>query len=76
GISYEMIRFSAAHKDHPLVRVLTAPSLALQRLTTRPPSDDMVEVAIAALEPILAAEGLAERGPAPGAAIAQEASCG
>jgi len=60
GISYEMIRFSAAHKENPLVRALIAPSLALQRLTTREPSDDMVEVAVAALKPVLEAEGLRE----------------
>ncbi|MBC7223331.1 MAG: DUF1385 domain-containing protein, partial [Anaerolineae bacterium] len=57
GISYEMIRFSARHKGNPLVRALVAPSLALQRLTTREPTDDMVEVALAALRPVLCAEG-------------------
>lgn len=57
GVSYEMIRFSARHKENPLVRALAGPSLALQRLTTREPTDDMVEVAIAALQPVLRAEG-------------------
>lgn len=60
GISYEMIRFSTRHKENPLVRALVAPSLALQRLTTREPTDDMVEVAIAALKPVLQAEGMLE----------------
>jgi len=57
GLSYEMIRFSARHKANPLIRALAGPSLALQRLTTREPTDDMVEVAIAALQPVLQAEG-------------------
>ena len=64
GISYEMIRFSARYKHNPVVRALAAPSLALQRLTTREPSDDMVEVALAALKPVLEADGLWEPGGA------------
>ncbi|MGQ9568750.1 MAG: DUF1385 domain-containing protein [Anaerolineae bacterium] len=64
GLSYEMIRFSARHKANPLVRALAGPSLALQRLTTREPSDDMVEVAIAALRPVLQAEARFPGGPA------------
>ena len=50
GISYEIIRFSGAHSRHPLVRVITAPSLALQALTTRKPEDSQIEVAIHAMK--------------------------
>ncbi|NPA26256.1 MAG: DUF1385 domain-containing protein, partial [Chloroflexi bacterium] len=39
GLAYEYLRFTAAHMDHPLVRVLVQPNLWLQKLTTRPPSD-------------------------------------
>jgi len=61
GISYEWLKFSAAHHDHPLIRWLTAPGLALQRFSTREPSDDMVEVAIVALRDVIAADaGLGE----------------
>lgn len=58
GIAYEIIRFSAAHAEQPLMRLLIAPGLALQKLTTREPDDGMIEAAIAALEPVLAADGI------------------
>lgn len=48
GLAYEYIRWTANHIDHPWVRWIVAPNLALQRLTTREPSLDMLEVAIAA----------------------------
>jgi len=57
GIAYEVIRFSARHQAHPLTRLLVLPGLWLQKLTTREPDDGMVECAIAALEPVLAADG-------------------
>jgi uncharacterized protein YqhQ len=53
GISFEIIRFAGAHYDRPMVRWLSAPGLQLQRLTTREPSRDMLEVAIAALRAVL-----------------------
>jgi len=60
GLAYEFIRFSAArYQRNRLVRWLIAPSLALQRLTTREPDESMLEVAIAALKRVLAEEGLA-----------------
>lgn len=58
GIAYELMRFTAAHARNPLVRVLIAPGLALQRLTTREPDLPMLECAIAALKPVLAADGI------------------
>jgi uncharacterized protein YqhQ len=59
SVSYEIVRFSANHAGNPLVRLFLAPSLALQRLTTREPDESMLEVAIAALKPVLAADGAA-----------------
>jgi uncharacterized protein YqhQ len=53
GLAYEWIRFSARHIDRPWMRWLVRPNLALQRLTTREPQDEMVEVAIRALEKVL-----------------------
>ncbi len=48
GLSYEMIRFAAKH-GKSLFAALTKPGLWLQRITTKPPSDDQVECAISAL---------------------------
>jgi uncharacterized protein YqhQ len=53
GVSFEIIRFAGAHYDKPWVRWLSRPGLELQRLTTREPSRDMLEVAIAALRAVL-----------------------
>ncbi|MCH7481602.1 MAG: DUF1385 domain-containing protein [Chloroflexi bacterium] len=56
GIAYEVIRYSAAHEDNALVRALAVPGLALQKLTTRPPDDDQIEVAISAMNTAIAAD--------------------
>jgi uncharacterized protein YqhQ len=53
GVSFEIIRFAGAHSDRGWVRWLSEPGLRLQRLTTREPSRDMLEVAIAALRAVL-----------------------
>jgi uncharacterized protein YqhQ len=58
GIAYEIIRFSAAHDSNPLMRLLISPGLLLQKMTTREPDDSMVACAIAALKPVLAADGI------------------
>ena len=50
GLAYEYTRWAAAHLENPVVRWLIKPNLALQRLTTRRPSSDMLEVAIAAFQ--------------------------
>lgn len=51
GVSYEIIRL-AGRSDNKLVNLLSKPGMALQRLTTREPEADMVEVAIAAVEAV------------------------
>ncbi|MBQ4068659.1 MAG: DUF1385 domain-containing protein [Lachnospiraceae bacterium] len=51
GISYEIIRL-AGRSDALIVRIISAPGLLLQRLTTKEPDEDMVEVAIAAVEAV------------------------
>jgi uncharacterized protein YqhQ len=63
GIAYEIIRWSAANDSNPVVRALITPGLLLQKLTTREPDDSMVEAAIAALEPVLAADKMAVNQP-------------
>lgn len=60
GIAYELIRLGGAHHRNPVVRLLLAPGLALQSLTTREPSSAQVEVAIAALKRVLVGEGRLE----------------
>lgn len=55
GIAYEVgIKWAGRHPDGPVARVLLWPGLQLQRLTTREPSDDQLEVAAAALEEVMA----------------------
>jgi len=56
GIAYEFLRLTARLANRPWMRVIIAPNLALQRLTTREPDDGMLEVAIAALKAVLAGE--------------------
>ncbi|HUB77074.1 MAG TPA: DUF1385 domain-containing protein [Solirubrobacteraceae bacterium] len=56
GISYEIIRLAARYREHGAVAAIIAPGLALQRLTTREPTLDQLEVAIAALRAVLDAE--------------------
>ncbi len=56
GIAYEYIRFSARHMDKALIRAISAPNLAMQRLTTRHPDLEMLEVAITAFNCMMAAE--------------------
>jgi uncharacterized protein YqhQ len=56
GLAYEYIRWTANHLQNPLVRLLVRPSLALQHLTTREPSLDMLEVSIKAFNTMLEKE--------------------
>ena len=51
GIAYEFIRL-AGKNENPLVAWLSKPGLLLQRLTTREPDDDMIEVGIASVEAV------------------------
>jgi uncharacterized protein YqhQ len=62
GLAYELIRFAGKHSDNRALMMLLAPGLWLQRLTTRQPSLDQIEVSIRALKEVLALEGR----PAPG----------
>jgi uncharacterized protein YqhQ len=58
GVSYEVLRLTAKRSASPLFAVLVAPGLALQRITTQEPTDDMLHVAIVALEEALREDGL------------------
>ena len=52
GISYELIKLAGRY-DNILTRIISAPGLWIQRLTTSEPDDSMIEVAIAAVKPVL-----------------------
>lgn len=56
GLSYELIRLQARHVHNKLVRLVLVPSLALQRLTTRQPQKEQIEVALSALKQVLEAD--------------------
>jgi len=58
GLSYEVLRLTAKRSSSPIFRVLVAPGLALQRITTQEPTDDMLEVAIVALQEALREDGM------------------
>jgi len=60
GLSYEVIRLAARNMNHPVVRAMMRPGLLLQKLTTRRPDLEQLEVAITSLRAVMTAEQLAE----------------
>ena len=65
GIAYELIRFAGKHSKNRILMTLLAPGLWLQRLTTREPTLDQLEVSIRALKEVLQLEGRSTRETAP-----------
>jgi uncharacterized protein YqhQ len=65
AVSYEIIRYAGRHPESLWVRLITAPNLMLQALTTRKPDDDQIEVAVSAMYAALAFDGAAAGKPAP-----------
>jgi uncharacterized protein YqhQ len=63
GIAFEFIMWSAKNQANPVVKALIWPGLQLQKLTTREPTDDQVEVAMASLKTVLAKEDEAHIAP-------------
>jgi uncharacterized protein YqhQ len=61
GLAYELIRFAGRHTDKRWLLWLLAPGLWLQRLTTREPTLDQLEVSISALDEVLQREGLRDQ---------------
>jgi uncharacterized protein YqhQ len=53
GIAYEWIKFSGKHTNNFFAKILIAPGLLVQSLTTREPDDQQVEVAIKALKAVV-----------------------
>src|ERR671924_2271461 len=60
GLAYELIRFAGKHPPNRILMTLLAPGLWLQRLTTRQPTLDQIEVSIHALKEVLSLESRAE----------------
>ncbi len=60
GVGYELIKF-AGRKNNLLTRIISAPGMALQRITTREPDDSMIECAIAAMEKVIPSDGESDR---------------
>lgn len=56
GVSYEILKFSGRHADNPLLKPFLLPGLALQKITTREPSDDQLEVALQAIKSVVDAD--------------------
>jgi uncharacterized protein YqhQ len=56
GLAYEVIKLSGKKANHPLMKWVIAPGLWLQRLTTRQPTDDQIEIALRALQGALRIE--------------------
>jgi len=48
-----VLKFSGKNLKHPIVKLMTVPGMALQRITTQPPDDSMVEIALVAMKAAL-----------------------
>jgi len=62
GLAFELLRLGARYTRNPVMRALMAPGLWLQKITTKPPTDDQIEVAIAAFDEVREMEGTAAAG--------------
>ncbi len=56
GLAYELQRLTSRHMENPLAKILAWPGLAIQRMTTRPPTEDQLEVALTSLRMALSQE--------------------
>jgi uncharacterized protein YqhQ len=57
AVGYEILKFGAKHRGNPVVRAIMYPGILVQMITTRQPTDDMIEVAIVSMEQALKADG-------------------
>ena len=57
GVGYEILKLGAKFRHNPIVRVIMYPGILVQMITTKRPTDDMIEVAIASMEEALVADG-------------------
>ena len=57
AVGYEILRWGARHRSNPIVKVIMWPGILVQMITTKQPTDDMIEVAIVSMEEALNADG-------------------
>ena len=57
AVSYELLRFGARHRGNAVMRAFFEPGIWVQKITTKQPTDDMIEVAIVSMEQAMAADG-------------------
>ena len=57
AVGYELLRLGARHRSNPIVKVVMWPGILVQMITTKQPTDDMIEVAIVSLEEAMKADG-------------------
>jgi uncharacterized protein YqhQ len=57
AVGYELLRLGARHRSNPVIRVVMWPGILVQMITTKQPTDDMIEVAIVSLEEAIRADG-------------------
>ena len=57
ALGYEILKFGARHRRNPLIKVLMYPGILVQMITTKRPTDDMIEVAIVSMQEALTADG-------------------
>jgi uncharacterized protein YqhQ len=70
AVGYEILRWGARHRANPLVHAIMLPGIWVQMITTRRPTDDMIEVAIVSMEQALLADG--QEAPAGGEHLERE----
>jgi uncharacterized protein YqhQ len=76
AVGYELLRFGGRHRSNPIIKVVMYPGILIQLITTKQPTDDMIEVAIVSMEQAILADGESvpdgsatfERHPLPAAA--------
>jgi uncharacterized protein YqhQ len=57
AIGYELLKLGARYRANPIVKAIMAPGILVQMITTKPPSDDQIEVAIVSMQQALEADG-------------------
>src|SRR5438045_3605130 len=57
AVGYEILKWGARHRGNAFVKAIMYPGILVQKITTRQPTDDMIEVAIVSMEEALTADG-------------------
>jgi len=57
AVGYELLRLGGRHRSNPIIKVVMYPGILVQKITTKQPTDDMIEVAIVSMEQALLADG-------------------